>query len=168
MARSRVSPRNSGSTPEPSELATTRTPPGTGRARGEPRRPGCRGAGDPPGSRGERHLCIHERQVTRAHFNTETHDTKNRLLIAGLVPTALSAVPTKALAACVLCWAGNCWTLINNSCNEVNASPNADEHICFTLGPQMFRPSTAEHRSCVDRERSCLARSRGQKDSVRL
>lgn len=60
-------------------------------------------------------------------------------LFAALSFTLAALIPIGASAACKVCWLGPdyCTTFPENSCNEYHGSSP-----CFTLGAQMFRPSS--------------------------
>jgi|GEM_PF-6411419 len=61
---------------------------------------------------------------------------KYRNLMAALVFTSACMIPIESFAACIVCWGGSCFSLAESSCNEVSVGT------CFTMGAQMFRPST--------------------------
>lgn len=69
---------------------------------------------------------------------------KSRTFLAPFfISTCLISI--NASAACIVCWGGQCWSLANNSCNEVSDSlptSGSTGFICFTLGPTAFKPNT--------------------------
>lgn len=64
--------------------------------------------------------------------------------IVAAVGVALALlIPVEAVAAAMWCWGGTCRTFPDASCNEADRTlTKVAGAICFTLGPEMFRPGT--------------------------